>query len=145
LHRGAWQQQGLGGIGADDLATETGIDQVRHPANMVNMGVGEKEIVDLFRGYRKSRKGQHRVIALSRAAVDQDIDAVGGARTSLYQVAGTGDAIFGAEMGNFHAWHLISIGMIGCWVGRYLPVDFSRFEFHWLPSSVWRQHPVIDT
>lgn len=43
---------------------------------------------------------QRRVIALGGAAGDQDIDAVGGTRPGLHQVAGTGDAVFGAEMGN---------------------------------------------
>jgi hypothetical protein len=39
------QQQGLGGMGADDLAPKPGVDQLRHPADMVDMGMGEKQIV----------------------------------------------------------------------------------------------------
>lgn len=39
------RQQRLGGMGADDLAAEPGIDQVRHPADMIDMGVGQKQIV----------------------------------------------------------------------------------------------------
>lgn len=99
-------KQGIGGMCADYLAFNPGIDQVRHPADMIDMGVGQIKIVNFVGWDRKLVKGQHRVIALGGAAVDQDIDAIGGTRPDLYQVTGTGDAVFRAEMGNFHAiWY----------------------------------------
>ena len=33
-------QQGFGGMGADDLAPESGVNQVRHPADVIDVGMG---------------------------------------------------------------------------------------------------------
>ena len=98
------QEQRLGGMGADDLAVKAGVDQGRHPADMVDMGMGKKQIADCIGWDGKPGKGQLRVIAVGGTAVDQDIDVVGGARLGLYQVTGTGDAVFCTEMGNFHGF-----------------------------------------
>jgi hypothetical protein len=35
--------QGFGAVGADDLTTKSGIDQVRDPADMIDVGMGEKQ------------------------------------------------------------------------------------------------------
>ena len=72
-----WDQQRFGGMGADDLAPESGIDQVRHSADVIDVGMGEKEVVDLAGLNRKPVKGQFRVIAVGRAAVDKDVYAGG--------------------------------------------------------------------
>ena len=96
------QQQGLGGMGADDLAFKACIDQIRYPADMINMGMGQKQIADVGRRHGELCKRQFRVISVGGAAVHQDIDASGGTRMGFYEVAGTGDAFFGAEMGYFH-------------------------------------------
>jgi hypothetical protein len=42
-------------------------------------------------------KGQHRIMALVNAAVHQEIDF-----GRLDKVAGAGDAVFGADVGDFH-------------------------------------------
>ena len=107
-------------MGADDLAVKTGVDQVRHPADMVDMGMGEEKIVDCAGCGRKGGKGQHRVVALGGAAVDHEGDVVWGARAGLHQVAGAGDAVFCAEMGDFHLGLLI-------WDAEWSPdFDFAR-------------------
>jgi hypothetical protein len=35
--------QGFDAVGADDLTTKSGIDQVRDPADMIDVGMGEKQ------------------------------------------------------------------------------------------------------
>ena len=42
--------------------------------------------------------------ALGHAAVHRDGDAAAGVRQNLVQVAGAGDAGFGAQMGDFHGF-----------------------------------------
>ncbi len=91
-HRG---KQGLGGMRADNLPFKPGIDKVRHPAGVVDVGMGEKQIIDGRWRHRPLVKGQHGVMALGNAAVHQEIDTGG-----LDQVAGAGDAVFGADVGD---------------------------------------------
>ena len=90
-------QQGLGGVGADDLAAEAGIDEIRHPPDVVDVGMGEKQVIDPFRRHRPLLERQHGVMALGDAAVHQDVDT-----GVLDEVAGAGDAVSGAEVGDFH-------------------------------------------
>ena len=99
------EEEGLGGMGTDDLAPEAGLDQVRHPADVVDMGVGEEEVVDIFGRDGKPVERQLRIIALGSAAVDQDVDAVRRSGTGLDEVAGAGDTVLRAEMGDFQSWH----------------------------------------
>ena len=106
------QEQRPGGMGADDLAPESGIEQVRHPADVVDMGVGEKQIVYFARRDRELVKGQQRVIAIGAAAVDEDVYAVGGTGAGFYQVTGTGDAFFGAEVAYFYVIHFSFFSLI---------------------------------
>lgn len=49
-------------MGADYLASEPGIDQVRHPADVIDMGVGQEQIIYLSGWDRKLGKGQYWVI-----------------------------------------------------------------------------------
>jgi len=86
-------QQGLGGMGADDLPLETVFDQVGNAADMVDAGVGEKKGVDLGGRDGPSVYGPLLVVALGQTAVDHDDETV-----DLEQVAGAGDAVFGTEM-----------------------------------------------
>lgn len=94
------QQQGFGGMGADDFPLEPGIYEIRYPADVVNVGMGEKEVVYLFGRHRELIKGQFRVAALGIAAVHQDIYAAAGVRVGLNQVTGAGYALFGADVGD---------------------------------------------
>ena len=89
-------------MGADDLAPEAGFDQVRHAADVVDMGVGQEEVVDFFGRYGKLVERKLRIAALGFAAVHQDVDTVGRSRMGFDEVAGAGDTFFGAEMGNFN-------------------------------------------
>jgi hypothetical protein len=96
------QEQGFGAVGADDLTAKPGIYQVRDPADVIDVGMGEKQKVDVCRRHRELVEGYLRIMALGNAAVHQDGDAVAAAvvRLKLDQVAGAGDAVFGAEMGD---------------------------------------------
>jgi len=89
-----WRQQGLGGMGTDDLALESVFDQLGHPADVVDVGVGEKQVVDFSGRNGPLVHGVLRIAPLGQAAVDHDVEAV-----ELQQVAGAGDAVLGAEMG----------------------------------------------
>ena len=70
-------QQRFGGMGADDLAPEPGIDELRHPADMIDVRMGQKHVVYFVRLNRKLVKGQLRVMTICLAAVHKDIYAVG--------------------------------------------------------------------
>jgi len=88
-------------VGADDLTAEPGIDQVRDPADVIDVGMGEKQKVDVCRRHRELVERHLRVMALGNAAVHQDIDAAAAVvRLKTDQVAGAGDAGFSAEMGD---------------------------------------------
>ena len=91
-------EQGFGAVCADDLTAEPGIDQVRDPADVIDVGMGEKQKVDLCRRHRELVERHLRVMALGNAAVHQDGDAAAVVRLKSDQVAGAGDAGFGAKM-----------------------------------------------
>ncbi len=86
-------------MGADDLTGKSGIDQVRDSAGVINVGMGEKQKVDVRRRHREPVKGYLRIMALGNAAVHQDIDASAVVRLNLNQVAGAGDAGLGTQVG----------------------------------------------
>jgi hypothetical protein len=44
-------KQGLGGMGADDFALKSLLDQFRHASDVIDVGMGEKQVVDLRRRY----------------------------------------------------------------------------------------------
>jgi len=93
--------QGFCAVGADDLTTEPGIDQVRDPADVIDVGMGEKQKVDLCQRHRELVEGHLRIMALGNAAVHQDGDAAAAVvRLKLDQVAGAGNAGFSAQMGD---------------------------------------------
>lgn len=96
------QQQGLGGMGADDFSAKPGVDQLWNPADMIDMGVGEKQVVYGPRRNGKLVKGQLRIISLGTTAINQDVDAGGGTGSCLDEVTGTGYAVFCAEVGYFY-------------------------------------------
>ena len=88
-------------MGADDLTGKTGIDQVRDPADVIDVGMGQKQVVDVCRRYRELVEGYLRIMAMGNAAVHQDSDAAAAMfRLNLDQVAGAGDAGFGTQMGD---------------------------------------------
>jgi len=60
--------------------------------------MGEKQKGDLCRRHREPVKRHLRIMALGNTAVHQDGDAVAAVRLKTDQVAGAGDAGFGAEM-----------------------------------------------
>lgn len=87
-------EQSLGGMGAEDLPVESRIDKVRHPADVIDMGVGKEEVIDVGRGYGPSIKRRHPIVAHGQAAIDED----GGAGGDSKEVAGAGDRIASAEV-----------------------------------------------
>lgn len=93
------EQEGLGGVGADDLAPEAGFDQVRHAADVVDMGVGQEQVVEFFGRYGKPGKRQFRITALGFTAIHQDVDVVRLAGSGFDEMAGAGHTVFCAEMG----------------------------------------------
>ena len=82
--------------GGEDLAVEALLDEHGHPAGVVDVGVGDEDIVNAPR-----REGELRVAdlvpALLQSAVHQDLLAV-----DLQAVAAAGDALVGAEKAQFH-------------------------------------------
>jgi hypothetical protein len=93
--------QGFGAVGADDLTGKTGIDQVRDPADVIDVGMGQKQKVDGSRRHWEPVEVYLRIMALGNAAVHQDGGAAASVfRLNLDQVAGTSDAGFGAQVGD---------------------------------------------
>ena len=86
-------KKGLCRVGADDFTCKTVLEKVGKPANMVNMGVGQKEVIDVPRLNRPVRNGNGRVIPLGNAAVDHDMYSC-----RLKEMTGPGDAVFSAKM-----------------------------------------------
>ena len=70
------------------------------PADVIDVGMGQKQVVDVCRRHREPVEGHQRFMAMGNAAVHQDSDAAAAIfRLNLDQVAGAGDAGFGPEMG----------------------------------------------
>ena len=92
------EQQCLCGMGADDLAFESGIYEIWYPADVINVGMGQREIINSFGRHRELIKGKLRVVALGYAAVHQDVHALFGIRPGLHQMTGAGDALFCTKM-----------------------------------------------
>jgi len=95
-------QQCLGGMGADDFAFEPGIYEIRYPADVINVGMGQKKIINIFGLHRELIKGNLRVMTLGYAAVHQYVHIVCGIRPGLDQMTGACDAFFGTKMCYFH-------------------------------------------
>ena len=91
-------------MGADDLALELPVDQLGYTADMVDVGMGEEQVVDLGRRNRPLVHGLLWIVPLGQAAVDQDIEAI-----ELQQVAGAGDAVLGAEMEKLKMGHGLTL------------------------------------
>ncbi|VTR64129.1 hypothetical protein DESC_140005 [Desulfosarcina cetonica] len=82
---------------ANDFALETIPDQFRQSADVIDVSMGEKQVIDLGGFDRPALHGRFRIVALGHAAIHHDVQAI-----CLEQVAGTGDTVFGAEMGDVH-------------------------------------------
>ena len=74
---------------------EAAVDQVGTAADVVDVGVGQQQVVDLVGRDGPLAHGLLGFVPLGQAAVDEDGEFV-----ELKQLAGAGDAVFGAEMGN---------------------------------------------
>jgi len=61
-------------MGADDLTLESRRNQVRHPSDMIDVGVGKKQKVYFPRRNRELVKTRFRIMAVCRTAVHQNID-----------------------------------------------------------------------
>jgi len=59
--------QGFGAVGADDLTGKTGIDQVRNPADVIDVGMGQKQKVDGSRRHWEPVEVYLRIMALGDA------------------------------------------------------------------------------
>jgi len=88
-------------MGTDYLTVKASLNEIRHPSNMINVGMGEKQILNMFRCHRKSAKGQFRIFALGLSAIHKDIHRTATGPRDLHQVTRAGDTFFCAEMINF--------------------------------------------
>jgi hypothetical protein len=122
------QEQGFGAVGADDLTTKPGIGRVRDPADVIDVGMGKKQKVDVCRRHREPVEGYLRIMALGNAAVHQDGDAAAVVRLNLDQVTGAGDAGLSAEMGDGDGFwdHGIATGVFSDRMGQ--SVTIGRFD-----------------
>ena len=51
-----------------------GVDLVRDPADVIDVGMGQKQVIDVCQRHRELAKGHQRIMALGNAAVHQDGD-----------------------------------------------------------------------
>ena len=70
-------------MGADDLPPESRVNQLRHPADVIDVGMGQKQKIDVAGSNGKLVEGEFGVAAIGLAAVHEDIHTDGG----LHQVA----------------------------------------------------------
>ena len=90
-------------MAADYLTGKTGLDQLGHPANMVDMGMGEDEAINIAGSNRKHFQRGTVIIPLGGAAVDQESAATMPQPLRLHQVARAGDLAGSAEEFDPHA------------------------------------------
>ena len=69
-------QERLGGMGADDFALELPVDQLGYTADMVDVSVGEEQVVNLVRRDGPLVHGLLGIVSLGQAAIDHDVEAV---------------------------------------------------------------------
>ena len=84
-------------MGAEDFAFETAMDKLGDAADVIDMGVGQEEKVDIFRRNRPRLHGSHDIIPLGHTAIDQDVETL-----TLEQMTGPGDGMLTAEMREMH-------------------------------------------
>jgi hypothetical protein len=75
---------------------------------MVNVSMGQKQIVNIFRLHREGRERQLRITALGFAAVDKNIHLPPPMVGKPNQMTGTGYTLFCPKMGYFDRTHLLS-------------------------------------
>jgi len=84
-------------VGAEDLAFETVMDELGDTADVVDMGMGEEEKINVFRRNRPRLHGSHGIIPLGHTAIHQDIETL-----TLEKMTGPGDGMLTAEMDEMH-------------------------------------------
>jgi hypothetical protein len=57
----------------NDPAAKAVSDKLRHASHMIDMGMGEKEEINLRRTNRPLRKREHWIVSLGRSAIYEDI------------------------------------------------------------------------
>ena len=62
-------QEGLGGVGRDDLPLKSLVYELRQASDVVDVGMGEKEEIDLARRDRPLSDGDQRIVPLWQSAV----------------------------------------------------------------------------
>lgn len=85
------QDQGDGGMGADNLPLEPLLNQCRQQTDMVDMRMGQKDEIHLVGFDGPTVNGNGRIAPLGDAAVNEDVLA-----PNLHQPARPGDAILSA-------------------------------------------------
>ena len=89
-------QQLAGEAGGEDLPLEALLDEQGHPAGVVDVGMGDDDVINIVGG-----KVQNRVVplvlSLLEAAVDEDLLSA-----HFHAVAAAGDSLGCAEKGQFH-------------------------------------------
>lgn len=94
------EQERLCRVRAENLAFETVRDKFRDTANMVDVSVGKKEVVDIFRGDGPGLHGRNGIMPLCHTAIDEHVNAFGSQK-----VTGAGDGILSANMRD--VYHLV--------------------------------------
>ncbi len=122
-------------MGADYLTVKTGINEVGHPADMINVGVGEKQIINFFRCHGKGFKGQLRIMAHGFSAVHKNVHSTAPGRRNLHQVTRTRNTVFCAEMINFHVRVFLHKNLLLCQQTTIIKFSFGIAEF-------WEDHAV---
>jgi hypothetical protein len=65
--------QGFGTVGAQDFTPESFLNQLRHAPNVINMGMGKKQKLNVRGFHRPSGYGKRFIRALRDTAIYQDI------------------------------------------------------------------------
>ena len=69
------QNELLRRVSGDHLAAKPLLNQRRQPPDMVDMGMGQKKILNRRRRYRPLTEGDDRITSLRQSAIDQNIDS----------------------------------------------------------------------
>ena len=94
-------KEGIGGMGAEDFAFEAVMDKLRDAADMIDMGVGQKQKINIPRRNRPAGHGRNLIPALGHTAVHKNVEPL-----TLQQMTGTGDGMLTAKMREMHGEYL---------------------------------------
>jgi hypothetical protein len=117
-------------VATQDFTPESFMDQFRNPPNVINMGMGEKQKLNVRGYHRPSGYGDRFIRPLRNAAIDQYIQSTG-----LKKMTGTCDAFFSPKMENLK--NIDSLSCCNVFLLKKLNLQF-LFILHYI-----RQHEVV--